>query len=270
MVSSIDKVCSSCNVKYPNTEEYFKRKKYKGNWVLQSQCKECARIKALNYYYANHDVVKTKAEKMRRDRGSLTKKEAGLRRRVERTPEYLEQQREKNRLSCLNAQAKRSGFKCHEQKLWAKEFDKKLVKILKKVSNIERAVIRKANKVIKTEEELKLQRAIHRKAFKQRNWEKYRLTKLTERDKRTKQQLLATPTWVDQREINKVRRECIRLNKTSITEYEIDHIDPLLSPLVCGLHVHNNLQILPKEENRLKSNKFKPYAIDALGNYRCL
>jgi len=39
-------------------------------------------------------------------------------------------------------------------------------------------------------------------------------------------------------------------------KFEVDHIIPLKGKMVSGLHVLSNLQILPKEENRRKANKF--------------
>lgn len=60
---------------------------------------------------------------------------------------------------------------------------------------------------------------------------------------------LRVPKWADQEKIDEIYR-----NKPE--GYEVDHIIPLSGKTVSGLHVHNNLQYLPKQENRLKSNKF--------------
>lgn len=40
-------------------------------------------------------------------------------------------------------------------------------------------------------------------------------------------------------------------------KHEVDHIIPLLNPLVCGLHVPANLQIITSKQNRSKTNKFE-------------
>ena len=41
-------------------------------------------------------------------------------------------------------------------------------------------------------------------------------------------------------------------------KWEVDHIVPLRSPLVCGLHVENNLQVIPANHNRMKGNRIWP------------
>jgi hypothetical protein len=60
---------------------------------------------------------------------------------------------------------------------------------------------------------------------------------------------LRMPKWADTNKIDEFYR-----NKP--IGYEIDHIIPLNGKYVSGLHVETNLQYLPKEQNRLKSNKF--------------
>lgn len=41
-------------------------------------------------------------------------------------------------------------------------------------------------------------------------------------------------------------------------KWEVDHIVPLVSHLVCGLHWEQNLQVIPALENSRKSNRFWP------------
>jgi len=65
----------------------------------------------------------------------------------------------------------------------------------------------------------------------------------------------ATPTWADVERIKHIYAHCHWLNKTFGYNMHVDHIIPLNGKNVCGLHVHNNLQIIPAEENLRKHNK---------------
>jgi len=68
----------------------------------------------------------------------------------------------------------------------------------------------------------------------------------------------ATPTWLTKDERLKMRELYVQARKlTSITgeRYVVDHIIPLRSEEVCGLHVPWNLKVITQEENLRKSNK---------------
>lgn len=68
----------------------------------------------------------------------------------------------------------------------------------------------------------------------------------------------ATPIWVGAEEKKAIRQmylEAQRLTKLTGKRYVVDHIYPLLSTQVCGLHTLRNLEVMSQEENLKKSNK---------------
>ena len=69
--------------------------------------------------------------------------------------------------------------------------------------------------------------------------------------KRRTIKLNATPPWVDFCAIKDVYLEA------DYMQLDVDHIVPLQSKLVCGLHVWDNLQLLTKSENSAKGNRFE-------------
>jgi hypothetical protein len=68
----------------------------------------------------------------------------------------------------------------------------------------------------------------------------------------------ATPPWItkDQKlQIRQMYLEAQRLTKLTGERYVVDHIYPLISEEVCGLHALRNLRIMTQAENLIKSNK---------------
>jgi hypothetical protein len=66
----------------------------------------------------------------------------------------------------------------------------------------------------------------------------------------------AMPAWADIEKITAIYEESARLNREAgRTLYNVDHFYPLGGELVCGLHVHQNLQIIPKIDNLRKYNR---------------
>lgn len=76
--------------------------------------------------------------------------------------------------------------------------------------------------------------------------------------KRRAQLINATVPWADLEKIKAIYEEAIRLTKETGIVHHVDHIIPLNSKYVCGLHVEYNLQILIGHENLTKGNKFTP------------
>jgi 5-methylcytosine-specific restriction endonuclease McrA len=59
----------------------------------------------------------------------------------------------------------------------------------------------------------------------------------------------STPAWADRDAILEFYANCP-------DGMQVDHIIPIKGELVCGLHVHENLQYLTRAENTAKWNKF--------------
>lgn len=82
------------------------------------------------------------------------------------------------------------------------------------------------------------------------NKEKY-FFKAGLRDSRVKQ---ATPVWANLEDIFRVYKLCRRISKETGIPHEVDHVIPLQGKNVCGLHTFKNLRIIPRKNNRQKSN----------------
>lgn len=66
----------------------------------------------------------------------------------------------------------------------------------------------------------------------------------------------ATPPWANQKYISLFYKFAQMESDRTGRKVVVDHIIPISSPKVCGLHCEFNLQFLFDEDNRAKSNKF--------------
>lgn len=76
--------------------------------------------------------------------------------------------------------------------------------------------------------------------------------------KRKASKLRATVAWADDKKILAFYVDAQRRTVEAGIPYHVDHIVPLVSPYVCGLHVEHNLQVITARQNLSKKNAFTP------------
>ena len=79
------------------------------------------------------------------------------------------------------------------------------------------------------------------------------------RVRRRAAEIKATPAWANSFFIREAYALAALRTKMSGFAWHVDHIVPLRSRLVCGLHVESNLQVVPAVTNLTKSNRFWPH-----------
>lgn len=70
--------------------------------------------------------------------------------------------------------------------------------------------------------------------------------------------LQATPNWLteeDKEWISWFYKQAAKMEEVTGLKFHVDHIEPLNGKDVCGLHVPQNLQVIPAEENMSKGNR---------------
>jgi hypothetical protein len=65
----------------------------------------------------------------------------------------------------------------------------------------------------------------------------------------------AIPPWADLKAVRSFYAEALRLTRETGIRHEVDHIYPLQSDVVCGLHCEANLRVITKVENQRKKNR---------------
>lgn len=105
-----------------------------------------------------------------------------------------------------------------------------------------------------------------RKSWKKRNpekrseerskWKKNNLDKMNSYNaKRKAAKIQRTPTWVNYEDVAMWYEVATVLSRSGVN-FDVDHVVPLQGDTVSGLHVQNNVQVLPAYLNRSKNNKW--------------
>ncbi len=90
-------------------------------------------------------------------------------------------------------------------------------------------------------------------------WRSFNKEKVTAYSaKRRASKLNATPSWANDFFIKEAYALARLRTKIFGFKWHVDHIVPLNSDIVCGLHVEHNLQVIPGASNLAKSNRHWP------------
>lgn len=215
-------VCKTCKTDKPQ-EAFHKSANCKSGY--REVCKQCVAVKAKAYRDANPDVIKAHKQRYKENnpeaiRASNTK--------------YYEQNKER-----CNANSTAYYERNKEQSLaYIKEWQQ---------ANPERVKAAKRKN--------KLTRKDTVKAEYKRNKADY-FSRAAARRATVKQ---VTPAWANKEEMAEMYIIASKLNGFFTKPFfHVDHIVPLVSPLVCGLHTPANLQLLSAQANLSKHNRHWP------------
>ena len=73
--------------------------------------------------------------------------------------------------------------------------------------------------------------------------------------------------WADKKKMRAIYAQASRLQRETGVKHHVDHVVPLQSAIVCGLHWEGNLQVLKAADNHAKLNRFWPDMPGSNGAY---
>lgn len=230
------KRCTSCSRE--KLISCFSKQKA-GKYGVTSVCRECRSEKAGKYYLDNKGIIDQKQAIYCREN-----KEKILQRQRERYHRFTDAERERSRsyrLRNLDKERERGRMKHHLSAHRRREYySAHKPRILKRMGEY-----RERN-------HQKIQLA--QSKWQKKNRDRCRAIKA----KRRALKLQATPSWADLAAIREIYRTAYAMTQSNGVEYQVDHIVPLNSEIVCGLHCEDNLQIITASDNRSKGNRYWP------------
>lgn len=220
------KICNTCGNLLP-VDMFNKQSSSKDG--LAHKCKACRREYRVKFYAENRERLIAEVIQYQKDNPDKVN---------ERTHRYRLRHPEKEKARAVKYKQENAEKIKQSNKRYRDNNKEKVTLANKKYSVANAEIIR-----------------IKRKIYAQNNkgYINFR-TRLRQARKRQ-----ATPSWANLDKIKELYVLAQQLELETGVKYHVDHIIPLTHPLVCGLHVENNLQVITAEENLSKGNKF-PYS----------
>lgn len=234
-MSEVTKTCSKCGVEKPLTEFQWR----KDHNAPRADCKVCCKIRATEYRKAHLEQHNARTRAWAR--ANPEKARASVRAWELANPErHREANRKWQREHPETARAYRVAN--------AKSIRARVKKWQENNREKSRAWT-KAWALANPEKQ---------KARSQR-WYKNNSDKSTAKTQwRQAQKLRATPVWANEFFIDEAYHLAKLRTEATGFKWHVDHIVPLRSKLVCGLHWEGNLQVIPAVENMKKHNRYWP------------
>lgn len=234
-----EKKCSKC-MKIKPRDDYYRAKNTKSG--LQSQCKTCKRSKLANEKASIPDglfkcskcgkIKEVNIDNLHKDRIAKSNKMLMCKTcRVKMCYELTDKPSQKER-----------------HKKWREENKDKIAEYKRNYVSNNLDKISLKDKEYRSRIEFRTKRREYEREYYKQNRSKM-IALSCAYDSRVR---AARPAWQDQKCINEYYKNA------KILGLEVDHIVPVTSDLVCGLHCIDNFQMLTRKENASKGNRFWP------------
>jgi len=238
------KTCRKCCIE--KLEADFYRKSLKSGGGLEAVCKECRK--------ASMKVQRATIESF--ERRKVTSREYYFRNKAE----VLERQRLRAKSDEVRAWH-RSHYLANRDKILqkSKEYGAKNPEVRAAWARRKRANSPEFREMLAMKAMERRKAAPEKAKRLDREWRLAHPHKVRAKNVRRKAtKLQAIPKWATESGIKAIYKQANQVSKLTGIKHHVDHIVPLKSNLVCGLHVENNLQVIQASANFAKSNKFWP------------
>lgn len=215
------KRCTECGKRKPQAQFYTSRKTRK--------CKQCEGRSSHLRYLRNRHRVLVRSAKRRVEKADAIKR-------------YLVAWYIRNRKRVLK--------RCREYNQRPEVMAREKLRHRKRWLAM-RDVLLKQRKVLRTPEVLEKIRR-----YSKRHYRRNKLMYVERCSRRRAARIKACPVWANLAEIRRIYQRAADMTRTTGIKHHVDHIVPLQGRSVCGLHVEQNLQVLPAKENLEKAFKF--------------
>lgn len=237
------KVCRCCGL-LKSHSDYTKVSKVKDG--LSSQCRQCQK----EQYHQNKDRFKDRKAEYYRRVGSQKQKEA-MAKKLAVNPN-LHKERYAIRFEYIKAHA--AAWRKANPDIARMRDKQRHEKYKASRSAYSKEWKRKNRDIVQAQNWL---RRLHQTP-EQKEIERGYLRKHGPKTRAKRNHANVVPGWANSAEIEAVYKARDRLNRKFGVELHVDHVVPLNSPIVCGLHTPANLQLLDSNENLKKGNRVWP------------